>query len=211
MAVYTKLNLKDVINIIDTYSIGELLNYRGIKEGIENTNYLIQTSLGKFILTIFEKRVSEKDLPFFISIMSHLKKNNFISPKPIEDQNGVIIKNYKNKKYILVSFLEGYSKTELNNKDCLNIGKIIGIMHEKFESINLERHNNLSMKALEEIFFDCKESIPDFELKKLDNNLVKIITETLDECKSLWPYHLQKGIIHGDLFPDNIFFKKIKL
>ena len=211
MAVYTKLNLNDVINIIETYSIGNLLNYHGIKEGIENTNYLIQTSMGKFILTIFEKRVSEKDLPFFISIMTHLKKNNFVSPEPIEDQNGVIIKNYKNKKYILVSFLEGYSKTELNNKDCFNIGKIIGIMHRKFESINLERNNNLSIKALEKIFLDCKETISDFELKKLDANLVKIIAETLDECKSHWPNHLPKGIIHGDLFPDNIFFKKNKV
>ena len=211
MAVYTKLNLKDVNSIVETYSIGHLLNYYGIKQGIENTNYFIKTSLGKFILTIFEKRVLTKDIPYFVDIMIHLKNKDFVSPEPIKDQNGLIIKNYQNKKYILVSFLEGHSKTELKKRDCFNIGEMIGIMHKKFEGTRLKRNNNLSTDAWEKIFLECKGSISNFELTKLDANLINLITETLAECKSCWPYHLPKGIIHGDLFPDNIFFEKDKV
>ena len=211
MAVYTKLNLRDVNSIIETYSIGNLLNYHGIKQGIENTNYFIKTSLGKFILTIFEKRVLTKDIPFFVDIMIHLKKNNFISPEPIKDQDGLIIKNHQNKKYILVSFLEGHSKTELKKRDCVNIGEMIGIMHKKFEGTDLKRNNNLSTDAWEKIFLECKDSISNFDLQELDTNLIELITKTLDECKSYWPNHLPKGIIHGDLFPDNIFFEKDKV
>jgi homoserine kinase type II len=88
MAVYTKLSKLDLVEFFSKYNLGELLNYNEIKEGIENTNYFIQTSKGKFILTLYEKRVDEKDLPFFISLMKNLNDNNFPSPKPVINKNG---------------------------------------------------------------------------------------------------------------------------
>ena len=88
---------------------------------------------------------------------------------------------------------------------------MIGIMHKKFEGTDLKRNNNLSTDAWEKIFLECKDSISNFDLQELDTNLIELITKTLDECKSYWPNHLPKGIIHGDLFPDNIFFEKDKV
>ena len=211
MAVYTKLNTKDVLNIIETYDLGNLTQFQGIKEGIENTNYLIHTTQGKYVLTIFEKRVLIKDIPFFVNIMKHLKKNHFISPEPLQDRKGIIIKSFKNKKFILVSFLEGYSKLNLSDNDCFEIGKVIGDMHTILKDFKLEKKNNLSVNSWEQILLKCKKSISNFELNQLNSKLLDLINEILVECKLYWPYHLPKGIIHGDLFPDNLFFKNNKV
>ena len=105
MAVYTKLNEKEIQSIINDYPIGNLVQFKGIQEGIENTNYFIRTKKGKFILTIFENRVDTKEIPFFINLMNFLNKNNFISPKPLENKKGEILNKFKTKKYIIVNFL----------------------------------------------------------------------------------------------------------
>ena len=110
MAVYTKLSEKDLNEFFSKYDLGSILNYEGIAEGIENTNYFIQTERGKFILTLYEKRVEEKDLPFFISLMKNLFDKNFISPEPIININGNYISEVLNKKAAVVSFLNGKAK-----------------------------------------------------------------------------------------------------
>ena len=122
MAVYTKLTEKNLKDFFLNYELGKLIDFKGIKEGIENTNYFIKTEKGKFILTLYEKRVESKDLPFFIGLMKNLHDKNFPSPKPIIDRNGNYISEISNKKAAVISFLEGSSKKNLNPDDCYKVG-----------------------------------------------------------------------------------------
>ena len=117
MAVYTKLSEKELKEFFSKYNLGKLLNYKEIKEGIENTNYFIQTEKGKFILTIYEKRVEEKDLPFFMGLMRNLFDANFPSPEPIINKNGNYITEISKKKAAVVSFLDGFVKKKLSPKE----------------------------------------------------------------------------------------------
>ena len=122
MAVYTKLSENDLNDFLSKYNLGKLLHYKGIKEGIENTNYFIKTNKGKFILTVYEKRVEEKDLPFFMSLMKNLFDSNFPSPKPIINKNGNYITEVLNKKAAIVSFLEGVAKKKLDSANYHQVG-----------------------------------------------------------------------------------------
>ena len=122
MAVYTKLNEKLLNEFLSKYDLGKLLNYEGIKEGIENTNYYIQTSTGKFILTLYEKRVDKKDLPFFISLMRNLYDKKFPSPEPIINKNGNYISEILGKKAAVVSFIYGKAKKNLSPDNCYYVG-----------------------------------------------------------------------------------------
>ena len=206
MAVYTKLNEKEIQSIINDYPIGNLIQFRGIEEGIENTNYFIKTNEGKFILTIFENRVDSKEVPFFINLMNFLNKNDFKSPKPIKNKLGEILNKFKTKNYILVNFLEGKSKLEISPADCYLIGDLIGNFQHKSRNFNLIRKNSLSLEGCNKIFKVCKNSISEEKINIFNNGLFDLIEDSLDDCFEKWPNHLSKGIIHGDLFPDNVFF-----
>ena len=211
MAVYTKLNEIDILSVISNYPLGNLIQFKGIEEGIENTNYFIKTKKGKFILTIFENRVDAKDIPFFINLMNFLNKNNFISPKPLENKKGEILNKFKTKKYIIVNFLEGKSRIEINPYDCYLMGNLISDLQNKSRNCNLNRKNSLSLKDCNKIFIACKNSIPEREVNNLSNGLYDLIESSLNDCLEKWPTHLPKGIIHGDLFPDNVFFLNNKV
>ena len=211
MAVFTKLNEIDILSIISDYPLGNLIQFKGIEEGIENTNYFIKTKKGKFILTIFENRVDTKEIPFFINLMKFLNKNNFISPKPLENKNGEILNNFKTKKYILVNFLEGEPRINISLNDCYLIGSLISDLQHKSKNCNLFRKNSLSLEGCNEIFEACKNSIPEKEVNILNNRLYDLIEESLNDCLENWPTQLQRGIIHGDLFPDNVFFLNNKV
>lgn len=206
MAVYTKLSNQEILDIVNNYPIGQLIQFKGIKEGIENTNYFIKTKTGKFILTIFENRVNLKEIPFFINLMKFLNQKNFLSPEPIENIKGKIINNFKTKKYIIVKFLEGNSKVDIEPNDCFKIGELIGDLQNKSKYFSETRKNNLSIEGCCEIFEACKRTIPESDVNILKNGLYNLISKSLKDCKKNWPYHLSKGIIHGDLFPDNVFF-----
>ncbi len=211
MAVYTKLNNKEILDIINDYPIGKLIQFKGIKEGIENTNYFIKTKNGKFILTIFENRVNLRDIPFFVNLMKFLNHNDFVSPEPLENIKGNIINDFKNKKYIIVKFLEGKSKVNIEPDDCFKIGDLIGNFQEKSKKFKGTRKNNLSIEGCCKIFKECKNTIPERSVNILWNGLYDLIEKSLDDCKKNWPSHLSKGIIHGDLFPDNVFFQNDKV
>lgn len=211
MAVYTKLNEKEIHSIINDYPIGDLVQFKGIQEGIENTNYFIRTKNGKFILTIFENRVDLKEIPFFINLMKFLNKNDFISPKPIENKEGKILNKFNTKKFILVNFLEGKPKVNITHNDCFLIGDLIGNLQNKSRYCDLIRKNGLSLEDCKKIFQDCKNSISEKEIDNLSNGLCDLIEDSLKDCLEKWPSHLPKGIIHGDLFPDNVFFLNNKV
>ena len=129
MAVYTKLNQKKIEEILSNYSLGKLDSFKGIEEGIENTNYFLSIDKKKFILTIYEKRVKSADLPFFSNLMSSLNKANFKCPAPISNNNNETITNFEGKKLMIVSFLEGKAKQNLSPAKCRSIGCEIAKMH----------------------------------------------------------------------------------
>ncbi len=211
MAVYTKISSSFLIKILKDFQIGNLIDYSGIKEGIENTNYFLKTTEGKFILTIFEKRVEDNDIPFFIKLMKHLSKKQFLCPQPIKDKNNKFIQKINNKKFIIVTFLEGSWKKLPNNQDCFLVGKTIADLHKKTKDFKLIRKNSLSISGWEKLINEIKKKIPEDNIKKLDENLLKDINESFLRCSNNWPNNLTKGLIHGDVFPDNIFFKQKKV
>jgi len=206
MAVYTKLSKTELNNFFLKYNLGNLLDYQGIKEGIENTNYFIKTDNGKFILTLYEKRVDEKDLPFFISLMKNIFDKKFPSPEPIINKNGNYISNILNKKAAVVSFLDGAAKKILEPNDCYQVGVHTAKLHLITKDLTGKRENKLSVNSWREIFNKVKN-----DCSKIHYNLPNIIEKNLNIIEKKWPKNIPSGIIHADLFPDNIFFKNKKL
>ena len=205
MAIYTKISRNDLIPIERRFNLGKIISFKGIKKGIENTNYLLRTKNNKYILTIFEKRVQKKDLPFFMSLMDKLNNHNINCPKPQKSKTGNYLINIKNKPASIVSFVEGRDKNKLKIKDCYEIGKNIAKFHAVSKKIKLYRKNSLSLsswpKLLNKIGNKCN---------KIDVNLNNLMKTSLTDIKKRWPRKLSSGIIHGDLFIDNIFFKNNK-
>ena len=206
MAVYTKLSENNLKDFFSKYNLGKLLKFQGIQEGIENSNYFVKTDSGKFILTIYEKRVEEKDLPFFMGLMKNIFNENFPSPEPIINKNGNYITEIFGKKAAVVSFLEGFSKKNLTPDNCHEVGIYTAKLHMITKNLNIKRTNRLSVNSWRLIYGkiqkDCSKIYPD---------LTKIIETNLEIIENNWPKNIPCGIIHADLFPDNIFFKGNKL
>tara|TARA_Y100000782_G_C10166574_1_gene257894 strand:- start:418 stop:1386 length:969 start_codon:yes stop_codon:yes gene_type:complete len=206
MAVYTKLSENNLKDFFSKYNLGKLLKFQGIQEGIENSNYFVKTDSGKFILTIYEKRVEEKDLPFFMGLMKNIFNENFPSPEPIINKNGNYITEIFGKKAAVVSFLEGTSKKNLTPGNCHEVGIYTAKLHTITKNLNIKRTNRLSVNSWRLIYRkiqrDCSKIYPD---------LTKIIERNLEVIEDQWPKNIPRGIIHADLFPDNIFFKGSKL
>ncbi len=205
MAVYTKINKKEILYINKKFDIDKILYFKGIKQGIENTNYLLKSKNKKFILTIFEKRVSQKEIPFFMTLMDQLNNFKISCPKPLKNKNGNYLIKIKNKTACIVSFLNGKDKKKLNSKNCFDVGKTIAEMHLSSKKTRLYRKNSMGIKNLNPLFNSIK-----FRSKKFIN-LEKFLKNNFRDIKKKWPKKLPSGIIHGDLFIDNIFFKNNKL
>ena len=140
MAVYTKFDKKDIEEILSNYSIGKLKSFKGIQEGIENTNYYLLVEEKKYILTIYEKRVNPEDLPFFSELMLGLINKNYKCPVPIINNKNIKISNYKGKKLMIVSFLEGKAKKILTPVDCKKVGIEVAKMHEITKEFKAKRY-----------------------------------------------------------------------
>tara|TARA_B100000902_G_scaffold146035_1_gene143195 strand:+ start:641 stop:1606 length:966 start_codon:yes stop_codon:yes gene_type:complete len=205
MAVYTKINKENISYINKKFDIEKFISFQGIKQGIENTNYLLKTKNKKYILTIFEKRVSNKELPFFMRLMEVLNNSKINCPKPIKNKEGNYLFKLKNKKACIVTFLDGSDKKILNVKNCYDIGKIIARMHLITKNLKIFRKNSMGINNLSPFLKSIR-----FKKDKF-NNLEIFLKNNLRNIKKNWPKTLPSGIIHGDLFIDNIFFKKNKL
>ena len=205
MAVYTKINKKDISFINRKFDIEKIINFKGIKQGIENTNYLLRSKNKKFILTIFEKRVSQKEIPFFMKLMDKLNNLKINCPKPQRNKSGSYLIKIKNKTACIVSFLKGKDKKSLNLKNCYDIGKMVAGMHLSTKKINLSRKNSMSIRYLNPLLNSIK-----FKSKRFIN-IENFLKTNFKDIKIKWPKKLPSGIIHGDLFIDNIFFKKNKI
>ena len=205
MAVYTKISDKDIILINKKFKLGKKIKFQGIKKGIENTNYLLKTEKGKFILTIFEKRVSSSDLPFFMKLMDLLSLKKIICPKPLKDNYGKYLFKIKNKKACIVSFLSGKDKNNLTYKNCFEVGKNIAKMHKATKNFKIKRSNSMGINKLHPLLNSIN-----FKKSKLILSYKEFLFNNLKEIKKNWPKKLPSGIIHADLFVDNIFFKNNK-
>ena len=201
MAVYTKFSQNKIKEILSNYNLGNLESFKGIEEGIENTNYFLSISKKKFILTVYEKRVKPEDLPFFSNLMSSLNKANFKCPTPIINKHNKTITEYDGKKLMIVSFLEGKSKKNLSPLNCKSVGIEVARMHEITKNFKIKRQNDLSIKSWRSLFSSVKD-----KCSKIHKNLPQLIEENLKDVEQNWPKDLPRGIIHADLFHDNIFF-----
>ena len=205
MAVYTKINNKDILVLSKNYGIDKIIKFEGIKKGIENTNYLLKTNKRKLILTIFEKRVQKKDLPFFMSLMEKLNEKKIICPKPLKNGKKKHLCKIKKKTACIVTFLEGIDKTNLNYKNCFDVGKNIAKFHKITTKMKLFRQNSMSVNKLNILLKSIK-----FKPNEISPKLKTTLNACLKDIKNKWPKKLPAGIIHGDLFIDNIFFNKNK-
>jgi homoserine kinase type II len=204
VAVYTKISNSDLFFIEKKFNL-KIVSFKGIKNGIENTNYLINTKTKKYILTIFEKRVKKKDLPFFMKLMDKLYKYNISCPKPLKNIDGKYLMKIKKKSACIVTFVDGRDKKKLTSKDCYEIGKNVAKLHRASNKIKLFRKNSLSGNKLDSLLKSIR-----FRSKNIAPNLKFVLQKNLKDIKTNWPKKLPNGIIHGDLFIDNIFFKKNK-
>ena len=205
MAVYTKISKKDISYLNKNFKSKKFISFKGIKQGIENTNYLLRSKNEKFILTIFEKRVSQKEVPFFMKLMDQLNNSKINCPKPLKNNQGNYLIKLKKKTACVVSFLKGKDKKKLSLKNCYEVGKTIAQMHSSTKKIKLYRKNSMGIKNLNPLLNSIK-----FKSKKF-LNIEKFLKKNLTDIKRQWPKKLPSGIIHGDLFIDNIFFNKNKL
>ena len=206
MAVYTKVSKGGIQSILSKYDVGKLIKFEEIQEGIENSNFKVTTTDGTFILTIYEKRVKEEDLPYFINLMDHLSSNGINCPKPIKDKSGEIFQSISNKKSILVTFLSGNSLKFIDKIHCYELGKNLANFHIKGLKFKGKRENDLNYRSWIPLF---RKGITKNDLykKSLLNEIEQIIKETVDD----WPSDLENGHIHADLFPNNVFFTNNKL
>ncbi|NCV24227.1 MAG: homoserine kinase, partial [Proteobacteria bacterium] len=187
------------------YNIGHLKKLIGIKKGIENTNYLLITNKNKFILTIYEKRVNSKELPFFMHLMKKLNVKQINCPKPILNKKRKFLFTVEKKLASITSFVHGKEKKNHSLNESKIIGNNIAKLHLATKNIKLYRKNNLSLQS----WFALNNLIKKSKSKKI-NRLCKWIDTILQDLKKQWPSNLPSGIIHADLFHDNIFFLKKK-
>jgi len=202
MAVYTKFKKENIEEILLNYSIGMLNSFEGIEEGIENTNYFLLVDNKKYILTIYEKRVKSEDLPFFSNLMTGLNEKNFKCPIPILNKQKKTITDYAGKKLMVVTFLEGKAKQILSPQNCKQVGVEVAKMHSITKEFNITRKNDLSISSWRKLFYSVKA-----ECSKIHKDLPKLIETNLNDVEKNWPKNLPAGIIHADLFSDNVFFE----
>jgi len=201
MAVYTHLTVEKASAFLTNFEIGNLVSIEGITNGIENTNFLIETDINKFILTIYEKRVCEKDLPFFLNLMEYLSEKGINCPLPVHNRKGNLITQLENKPAAIISFLNGKSVVKTTQKHCGLLGKELAKMHVALKDFPLKRNNSMSLFSWQTIFSQIKD-----RLYEITPNLSNIIEKELEFLKKNWEFNIPRGIIHADLFPDNALF-----
>lgn len=206
MAVYTEINDEELQRFVDGYGLGELLSYKGIAEGVENSNYLVHVTSGTYILTLYEKRVDPADLPFFLGLMEHLAARGITCPVPVRDKDGNMLGKLAGKYAAFVTFLDGVWPRKPSAEHALEVGRAMARMHLAAGGFALSRRNALGIGGWRPLF-DKFSSRTDEILP----GLAKLADGELAALEAQWPHDLPTGIIHADLFPDNVFFISGKL
>jgi len=206
MAVYTEVDDEELAAFLAGYDLGTLLSYKGIAEGVENSNFLLQTDRGTYILTLYERRVRESDLPFFLGLMDHLAGQGFSCPTPIHDRNGRALGRLAGRPAAIVSFLNGVWPRRIQPFHTAQLGEAMARMHLASESFPGERGNDLGPGQWRGLY---NKIAP--QADEIAPGLNALIARELDTLESDWPTGLPRGVIHADLFPDNVFFVGEKL
>jgi homoserine kinase type II len=202
MAVYTEVAADELAEFLSLYDLGGLLSYKGIAEGVENSNFLLHTARGTFILTLYEKRVAKDDLPFFLGLMTHLASHGISCPQPVTNKSGEVLGSLCGRPAAIITFLEGVWPRKPNAAHCARVGEVLAKMHLAGSNFAMSRANALSVSGWRPLFdraADCADSV--------QVGLRDLIARELDHLESgVWPKQLPLGVIHADLFPDNVFF-----
>ena len=202
MAVYTDVPDEELKSFIADYTIGEVASCKGIAEGVENSNFLLRTEAGTYILTLYEKRVAPADLPFFIALMEHLAAAGIACPVPIKARDGEALRRLCGKPAAVISFLDGMWPRRIQPFHCGGVGDALARLHLAGASFALRRPNNLSVAGWRSLFEACKD-----RAHEVRAGLAEELGAELAALERDWPPHLPGGVIHADLFPDNVFFR----
>jgi len=202
MAVYTDVAAEELAGFLKTYDIGELLSYKGIAEGVENSNFLLHTAAGYFILTLYEKRVAKSDLPFFLGLMTHLASRGIDCPQPVKNRNGETLSSLAGRPAAIINFLEGVWPRKPSAAHCAGAGQALARMHLAGRDFGLSRANALSVSGWRPLFEQAAS-----RADEVQHGLRDFLAAELDYLEgNVWPRNLPQGVIHADLFPDNVFF-----
>lgn len=201
MAVYTEVSDDDLDAFIAQYDIGTLESCKGIAEGVENSNFLLTTDRGPYILTLYEKRVNPDDLPFFLGLTEHLSANGFPCPLPVKARDGIALRELCGRPAAIISFLKGMWPRKISLSHCAQLGTALAKMHQAGDGFSLTRANALSVSGWRPLF-DLARDRADEVLPGLADE----IAAELDYLEAHWPTDLPRGVIHADVFPDNVFF-----
>lgn len=204
MAVYTKINKADISELLKKYDIGEIDDFKEIIEGIDNSNFIIKTTSGQFILTIFESRIKAQDLPFFINLKLHLAQKAICCPYPILDRLGSVITEFKGKKAVIVTFLNGRPTPKIDQNSCLEIGRVLAKLHLAAADFSMSRKNDLGVGGFRELLMKFIDLLDSYQI-----GLREEILENLEFIESNWRHDLPSVASHLDLFPDNVFFDNL--
>src|SRR4029078_10927968 len=206
MAVYTDGSADDLTRFLSVYDTGELLSYKGIAEGVENSNFLVHTGAGNFILTLYEKRVAENDLPFFLGLMEHLAARGITCPQPVKNRQGGVLGKIAGRPAAIVTFLDGLWIRRPSPGHCAAVGEALARLHLAGADFKQKRANALSIESWRPLYEHAKA-----RGDSVRQGLCRDIEMELDALEKSWPRQLPQGVIHADLFPDNVFFLGDKL
>ncbi len=201
MAVYTEVPDGDLASFIADYDIGVAVSCKGIAEGVENSNFLLHTDRGSYILTLYEKRAKPEDLPFFIGLMEHLAAKGLSCPTPIKDRQGRALKSLCGRPAAIISFLEGMWPRKPNERHCQLLGEALADLHLKGRDFPMRRANDLSLDGWRKL---VEATAP--RADEVQSGLRSLIELEIEFLNRNWPKDLAVGVIHADLFPDNVFF-----
>ncbi len=206
MAVYTDVAAEDLAVFLAGYDIGELLSYKGIAEGVENSNFLVHTGRGYFILTLYERRVAERDLPFFLALMEHLASRGITCPQPVKNRAGETLGRLAGRPAAMVTCLEGLWSRRPSAAHCAALGEALARLHLAGADFPMRRENALSVAGWRQLYAACND-----RANEVQSGLEALLARELDALEGEWPHGLPQGVIHADLFPDNVFFLGDKL
>jgi len=201
MAVYTDVTDEELQHFLAGYDIGSLLAYKGIAEGVENSNFLLHTGAGYFILTLYEKRVAASDLPFFLNLIEHLSGRGLTCPQPVRNRAGEALGRLAGRPAAIVTFLDGMWIRRPGAAHCAALGEVLAKLHLAGADFPMTRRNGLSVEGWRPLFERAGA-----RADKVQPGLYEAIARELDHVERAWPRGLPQGIIHADLFPDNVFF-----
>ena len=203
MAVYTSVSDADLNTFLADYDIGEAVSFKGIAEGVENSNYYLETTSGRYILTLFEKRANPQDLPYFIALKQHLAAHGFACPTPVAARDGQALRTLAGRPSVIVTFLTGMSPKRPSARQCRALGKGLAELHAAARDFPMQRANGLGPASWPNLWQGRAETA-----EQLQSGLAALIEGDLEAISKANPQslNLPRGTIHADLFPDNAFF-----